>query len=249
MNVTCPNCATVFRVDPAKVPEAGVRARCSVCGAVFGVQREGQPAAAGRGGSGVPLSRPLAPAPVRPPADASRPGGRRPSRTAGSDPQRASRAAGRRSSAAPRAEPPRPEPSAAGRARRSTAPEHPPRGHRRARHGRSRGGRASAARSRRHQPRHRCRPTPPRPPPGRLHRSPDARSIRSCPRTLPRRRGGWPARWSRTSWSITPPSGRRAFGTEPSRSSSRMRSGRVRRSTPSRSGAIWPSPPDTSERR
>ena len=31
MNVTCPNCATVYRVDPAKVPEAGVRARCAVC--------------------------------------------------------------------------------------------------------------------------------------------------------------------------------------------------------------------------
>jgi len=46
MNVTCPNCATVYRVDPAKVPEAGVRARCAVCSAVFAVQREGQPARA-----------------------------------------------------------------------------------------------------------------------------------------------------------------------------------------------------------
>jgi predicted Zn finger-like uncharacterized protein len=40
MNVTCPNCATVYRVDPAKVPEAGVRARCAVCNAVFAVRRE-----------------------------------------------------------------------------------------------------------------------------------------------------------------------------------------------------------------
>src|SRR3954463_9090630 len=40
MNVTCPNCATVYRVDPAKVPEAGVRARCAVCSAVFAVRRE-----------------------------------------------------------------------------------------------------------------------------------------------------------------------------------------------------------------
>ena len=39
MNVTCPNCASVYRVDPAKVPEAGVRARCAVCSAVFAVQR------------------------------------------------------------------------------------------------------------------------------------------------------------------------------------------------------------------
>ena len=40
MNVTCPNCATVYRVDPVKVPEAGVRARCAVCSAVFAVNRE-----------------------------------------------------------------------------------------------------------------------------------------------------------------------------------------------------------------
>ncbi|MBA3895303.1 MAG: zinc-ribbon domain-containing protein, partial [Gemmatimonadales bacterium] len=40
MNVTCPNCATVYRVDPAKVPEAGVRARCAVCSAIFAVGRE-----------------------------------------------------------------------------------------------------------------------------------------------------------------------------------------------------------------
>ncbi len=42
MNVTCPSCHTVFRVDPAKVPEAGVRARCTVCEGVFGVYRDGE---------------------------------------------------------------------------------------------------------------------------------------------------------------------------------------------------------------
>ena len=41
MNVSCPNCATVYRVDPAKVPETGVRARCSICSAVFAVRRDG----------------------------------------------------------------------------------------------------------------------------------------------------------------------------------------------------------------
>src|SRR3954447_13873381 len=44
MNVTCPNCATIYRVDPAKVPEAGVRARCAVCNAVFAVRRESEAA-------------------------------------------------------------------------------------------------------------------------------------------------------------------------------------------------------------
>lgn len=39
MNVTCPQCATIFRVDPAKVPEQGVRARCSVCSGLIAVRR------------------------------------------------------------------------------------------------------------------------------------------------------------------------------------------------------------------
>ncbi len=39
MNVTCPQCATIFRVDPAKVPERGVRARCSVCAGLIAVRR------------------------------------------------------------------------------------------------------------------------------------------------------------------------------------------------------------------
>ncbi|MGQ0704192.1 MAG: zinc-ribbon domain-containing protein [Gemmatimonadales bacterium] len=43
MNVACPGCRTVFRVDPAKVPAAGVRARCSTCATVFRVEREEHP--------------------------------------------------------------------------------------------------------------------------------------------------------------------------------------------------------------
>lgn len=38
MNVTCTSCQTIFRVDPAKVPANGVRARCSVCSGVFWVR-------------------------------------------------------------------------------------------------------------------------------------------------------------------------------------------------------------------
>lgn len=37
MNVSCPQCSTVYRVDPAKVPDGGVRARCSACGGVIPV--------------------------------------------------------------------------------------------------------------------------------------------------------------------------------------------------------------------
>lgn len=37
MTVSCPDCRSVFRVDPAKVPATGVRARCSVCGGVIAI--------------------------------------------------------------------------------------------------------------------------------------------------------------------------------------------------------------------
>lgn len=43
MNVSCPKCETVFRVDPAKVPVKGIRARCSSCSAVFFVGRPTEP--------------------------------------------------------------------------------------------------------------------------------------------------------------------------------------------------------------
>lgn len=35
MTVSCPDCRSIFRVDPAKVPATGVRARCSVCGGIL----------------------------------------------------------------------------------------------------------------------------------------------------------------------------------------------------------------------
>lgn len=37
MNCTCHHCGTVYRVDPHKVPENGVRARCARCSGVFAV--------------------------------------------------------------------------------------------------------------------------------------------------------------------------------------------------------------------
>lgn len=52
MNVSCPQCKTVFRIDPRKVPAGGIRARCSVCGGVFEVQSESEPATAPQTGGG-----------------------------------------------------------------------------------------------------------------------------------------------------------------------------------------------------
>lgn len=37
MNVSCPECRSVFRVDPTKLPAATVRARCSVCGGIISI--------------------------------------------------------------------------------------------------------------------------------------------------------------------------------------------------------------------
>ncbi len=72
MNVTCPNCATVYRVDPAKVPEAGVRARCAVCSAVFAVNREAREAATARRETpAVQAAAPPPPPPVPQPSPAA----------------------------------------------------------------------------------------------------------------------------------------------------------------------------------
>ena len=71
MNVTCPNCATVYRVDPAKVPEAGVRARCAVCSAVFAVTRENRDAVTAR--REAPAVQAAPPPPPAPPVHASPP--------------------------------------------------------------------------------------------------------------------------------------------------------------------------------
>jgi predicted Zn finger-like uncharacterized protein len=75
MNVTCPNCATVYRVDPAKVPDAGVRARCSICSAVFAVRREEEapaprPAPPAAAAPAAPPPAPTPPAAKAPPAQA-----------------------------------------------------------------------------------------------------------------------------------------------------------------------------------
>lgn len=57
MNVSCPDCRSIFRVDPAKVPSSGVRARCSVCSGVISI-----PAPSGQTPPPTSGSRPESPA-------------------------------------------------------------------------------------------------------------------------------------------------------------------------------------------
>ncbi|MBM4189030.1 MAG: hypothetical protein FJ206_17155 [Gemmatimonadetes bacterium] len=67
MNVSCTSCQTVFRVDPAKVPAGGVRARCSVCRGVFWVRVEAAPPAV----TAVERSAPARVEPAKPEPKAS----------------------------------------------------------------------------------------------------------------------------------------------------------------------------------
>lgn len=76
MNVRCPQCETVYRVDPERVPAGGARARCARCGAVMQVTRDGaqaprattpQPASA----SVSPAAPPTTGAPASPGASAA----------------------------------------------------------------------------------------------------------------------------------------------------------------------------------
>ena len=43
ITITCPSCSSSFPVDPAKIPEGGVKARCSSCGHVFRVEKPTEP--------------------------------------------------------------------------------------------------------------------------------------------------------------------------------------------------------------
>jgi predicted Zn finger-like uncharacterized protein len=64
MNVQCTHCSTVFRVDPRKVPSAGVRVRCSICRGVFEVS-------APAGAAEAPSAEPMAPAAQQTPPPAT----------------------------------------------------------------------------------------------------------------------------------------------------------------------------------
>lgn len=41
MNVTCPYCEALYRVDPERVPPEGVRTRCGQCRKIFDLARDG----------------------------------------------------------------------------------------------------------------------------------------------------------------------------------------------------------------
>lgn len=62
MNIRCPNCQSLFRVDPARVPPGGIRARCSRCSTAFQVTLEGTAPAAAPPQPAAPAREASAPA-------------------------------------------------------------------------------------------------------------------------------------------------------------------------------------------
>lgn len=63
MNVRCPQCQSMFRIDPERVPASGIKARCARCSNVFELTREGVKATAPAPG---PKLVQTPPAPERP---------------------------------------------------------------------------------------------------------------------------------------------------------------------------------------
>jgi predicted Zn finger-like uncharacterized protein len=113
MNVSCPDCRSIFRVDPAKVPPSGVRARCSVCGGVISI-----PAPTGQ--STTPTASPRVNTSAPEPAPQARPRST-PQAQDGWDPQPFSSAP--RASAVPSMQrPPAPQPQTPPRAEVPAAP-------------------------------------------------------------------------------------------------------------------------------
>jgi predicted Zn finger-like uncharacterized protein len=73
MNVACPECRSLFRVDPAKITNTALRARCSLCGAIIPVGESvnwgddiGAPAESAA--VAPPMSMGVSPTPSRSPA-------------------------------------------------------------------------------------------------------------------------------------------------------------------------------------
>jgi predicted Zn finger-like uncharacterized protein len=75
MNVQCTHCSTVFRVDPRKIPAAGVRVRCSICRGVFELSASGdaEPQSSQPAAAEAPAPAPIAAAPAPEPAPAPTP--------------------------------------------------------------------------------------------------------------------------------------------------------------------------------
>lgn len=78
MNIACPECDRVYRIDPDRVPEDGARTRCAECGVPFLVVTEPDALRPGVVVAGSPVTASPTPAPSPPPAPAPPPPTARP---------------------------------------------------------------------------------------------------------------------------------------------------------------------------
>jgi predicted Zn finger-like uncharacterized protein len=123
MNIRCPHCQTVFRVNPERIPPAGVRARCARCGESFMVTPPKKEPTAQAPAAPPPPARPVQAQPQPRPAAPPPPEPRRPGiGQAGSAPGRSPAAASAPSSFAP---PPGTAPSRPAAAPAATATRSP----------------------------------------------------------------------------------------------------------------------------
>lgn len=88
MNIRCPECDKVYRVDPQRVPPGGVRTRCEECGAVFVLNTDGvvpadPPAQPATAAPDLPAPEPATQPPVSAaPVDVAPPAGAAPAEVA-----------------------------------------------------------------------------------------------------------------------------------------------------------------------
>ncbi|HUG41066.1 MAG TPA: zinc-ribbon domain-containing protein, partial [Longimicrobiales bacterium] len=66
MNIACPECSTVYRIDPTRVPHGGIATKCRECGAAFRVETGDDAPAAVRTAAPAP-AKTAPPAPPAPP--------------------------------------------------------------------------------------------------------------------------------------------------------------------------------------
>jgi predicted Zn finger-like uncharacterized protein len=60
MNIACPGCRAIYRIDPARIADAGAQTRCRECGALFHIERHADTDVAGvvRYGTAVAVDPP-----------------------------------------------------------------------------------------------------------------------------------------------------------------------------------------------
>ncbi len=121
MNIRCPHCQAVFRIDPERVPAAGARARCARCSGVFFLTRQGVAAGPGQAESPAQASHPNTaaavesapePSPVSAPAWGNPPTASRESPAAAARPEGDAAPPSPGAASAPGASPPSPAPAA-----------------------------------------------------------------------------------------------------------------------------------------